>query len=246
MKWNCEICGKEIPATNKFSINYQGKSMIICGKHYAQYLKFGKFLDNSQRTIQDPNDYEITDDGVWIICRNTKGEISGKFLIDLADLEIVLTKKWRFWRGDFFTGNYKPIQIYRFLMQPNDDQVVDYINGNRWDNRRSNLRITTQQKNTINKEIQSNNKSGVAGVRWDKDRKKWAVEIRENGIKLHLGRYENLEDAVFIRYLAENILFGEYRSTRNDATILYYVDLCQRKPILEEMLYNFLKEKHLI
>ena len=59
MKWNCEVCGKEIPETNKFSINYNNKHMIICGKHYAQYIKFGKFLDNSPKTIQDPNDYEI-------------------------------------------------------------------------------------------------------------------------------------------------------------------------------------------
>ena len=109
---------------------------------------------------------------------------------------------------------------FSFLLNPNDNEVIDHINGDVTDNRRKNLRIVTQQQNLINKAILSNNTSEIAGVSWDKSRNKWTVEIRLNNIKCYLGRYEKKEDAVFVRYYAELKLFKEFRSNRNDQNIL--------------------------
>lgn len=240
----CNQCGKVIPETNKHQINYNGKSLILCGKHYSQYVKYGKFLDNSPKSCFDSNEYEITENGVWIYCFNKKQEPSGKFLIDKEDLEKVIAKKWRFWKGNYYTGNKNPISIYRFLINPKSNQVIDHINGKRFDNRKCNLRITTQQKNLLNKNIQSNNNSGVAGVSWDKSRKKWIAEIKMDGIKCYLGRYKNLEDAVFVRYKAELLLFKEFRSTRNDNTILKFVSECKNKENLTEYVKERLQKKY--
>ena len=239
----CEQCGKEIPNTNRFSINYHGQHMIVCGKHYAQYLKFDKFLDKDQKTIFDSNEYEITEEGVWIYCFNRRGEPSGKFIIDQDDLERVIVKKWRFWKGTYYTGNFNPIQIHTFLMNPSENEVVDHINGNRSDNRKSNLRVTTQSKNALNKALLSNNTSGISGVSWDKERNKWAPEIRMDGKRCHLGRYDNIADAVYVRYVAEKILFKEFRSTRNDELINKYINMCDNKKNLENYVVNKLKEK---
>lgn len=240
----CNQCGKIIPKTNQNSINYYGTHMIVCGKHYMQYYKYGKFLDESPKSNNDSNEYEITNEGVWIYCFNRKNEPSGKFLIDIDDLEKVMTKKWRYWKNSFYTGNYQPIQIHTFLLNPQKGEVVDHINGNRADNRRCNLRVTIQQNNLLNKEILSNNTSGVAGVSWDKERKKWASEIRMNGIRCHLGRFDNIEDAVYARYIAEQKLFKEFRSTRNDKKILEYVDLCEKKEEINKYVNNKLQEKY--
>lgn len=239
----CNQCGKTIPQTNQHSINYHGTPMIVCGKHYSQYVKYGKFLDESPKSCYDVNEYEITEEGVWIYCFNRKYEPSGKFLIDKEDLELVLSKRWRFWKGNYFTGNQKPILIWVWLMQPKEGQVVDHINGNVADNRRSNLRVTTQQKNLLNKAILSNNKSGIAGVSWDKERNKWVSEIRMDNVKCYLGRYEKFEDAVFVRYVAETKLFKEFRSTRNDEKILEQVNRCRNKEILEEYVDKRLHDK---
>lgn len=239
----CNQCGKTIPESNTQHINYQGVSMIVCGKHYAQYLKYGKFLDENPKTCFDSNEYEITNEGVWIYCFNRKQEPSGKFLIDLDDLERVISKKWRYWKGNYYTGNFRPISIYRFILNATEEQTIDHINGNRADNRKQNLRFVSQQQNTINKAIQKNNKSGIAGVGWDKNRNKWFAEIRFEGTKCYLGRYKLLEDAVFVRYQAETLLFKEFRSTRNDSKILEYVDNCQRKEELLTYVKNRLQEK---
>lgn len=230
----CNQCGKEIPITNQHQINYNGLSLIVCGKHYSQYVKYNKFLDASPYSCKDSNEYEITSEGVWIYCFNRKEEPSGKFLIDEDDLERVIQKKWRFWKNRYYTGNTSPISIHQFIMNPPEGMVVDHINGNVADNRKSNLRIVTQQKNLINKGILSNNKSGVAGVCWDKNRNKWSAEIRMDNIKCNLSRYDKIQDAVYARYYAELKLFKEFRSTRNDETIFQYIIDCTDKEKIEK------------
>lgn len=220
--------------------------MVLCGKHYAQYQKYKKFMDDFPRSNYDRNDYEITDEGVWINCYNRQNKFTDKFLIDLDDLEKVKDHKWRCWKNRFFTGNFEPISIHAFLLNPKEGQVVDHINGNPADNRRCNLRITTQGMNCINKDLQSNNKSGVAGVSWDKERKKWAPEIAINKNKCHLGRYKEFEDAVYARYIAEVTLFKEYRSFRNDNKIIDLIDKCQDKERIEFYVTNKLKTKGFI
>lgn len=240
----CNQCGKEIPETNQHPINYKGIPIIVCGKHYSQYVRFGHFLDEDPRTVYDSNEYEITPEGVWIYTFNHREEPSGKFLIDLDDLELVIAKKWRYSRGNYTTGNTNPILIHRFLMNPKDNEVVDHINGDITDNRRKNLRVVTQQQNLINKAILSNNTSEIAGVSWDKSRNKWTAEIRLNNIKCYLGRYINKEDAVFVRYYAELKLFKEFRSTRNDQNILKYVNICENKEQLRQYVDNRLQLKY--
>lgn len=55
-----------------------------------------------------------------------------------------------------------------------------------------------------------NNTSGVRGVSWDKNRRKWAATIVFKGKTYHLGRYNNIEDAAAVRKEAENALFGDF------------------------------------
>ena len=55
-----------------------------------------------------------------------------------------------------------------------------------------------------------NNTSGVRGVSWDKNRRKWAATIVFKGKTYHLGRYYNIEDAAAVRKEAENALFGDF------------------------------------
>lgn len=56
----------------------------------------------------------------------------------------------------------------------------------------------------------SNNKSGVTGVRWDKDREKWLASLKFKGKYYYLGRYENKEDAIKARKEAENKIFKPF------------------------------------
>lgn len=43
------------------------------------------------------------------------------------------------------------------------------------------------------------NKSGHTGIHWDKERKKWFAQVRRNNKTTALGRFDSLEQAVYIR-----------------------------------------------
>ena len=88
--------------------------------------------------------------------------------------------------------------------------IVDHINGDITDNRRSNLRIRTQSENNMNKEIQTNNTSGFVGVAWHTKQKMWNSMISYENKKIKLGSYYYLRNALRARIEAEKEYFGEH------------------------------------
>lgn len=89
-------------------------------------------------------------------------------------------------------------------------EVVDHINHNGLDNRRSNVRLATQSQNMANQYLSDRNKSGFKGVRWDSDRQRWATSIGVNGEVVHLGRFTSLHAAIVAYNEAATQYFGEY------------------------------------
>lgn len=63
----------------------------------------------------------------------------------------------------------------------------------------------------FNTRMRPNNKSGKSGVYWHKITMKWAAAIRSNGRSIHLGVFENLEDAVSARRVAELKYYGRIK-----------------------------------
>lgn len=85
--------------------------------------------------------------------------------------------------------------MHRFIIEAPKGMVVDHINGNKLDNRKSNLRICTQSGNTANGPIRSSNSSGFKGVSWDKRSSKWSVDITKDYKHIYGGKFDNLADA---------------------------------------------------
>lgn len=73
--------------------------------------------------------------------------------------------------------------------------LIDHINGDKADNRLTNLRKATQQSNAYNSKLRSNNKSGVRCVSWDKVRNNWAVRVTVDNQLKYFGNYNDLETA---------------------------------------------------
>ena len=93
------------------------------------------------------------------------------------------------------TVDRKAVYLHRVIMCAELGQVVDHINGNPLDNRKSNLRICTQSDNLCNTSMRRDNKSGVKGVSFAKHVKKWCAQIKYKGEKFHLGYFDNIDDA---------------------------------------------------
>ena len=83
--------------------------------------------------------------------------------------------------------------------------TIDHINGDRFDNDLSNLRVVSQQENTKNAATPKSNTSGVTGVSWCNRRSKWRAYVRVSYEQITLGTYVDWFDAVCARMSANNL-----------------------------------------
>lgn len=113
---------------------------------------------------------------------NTQGYFQGQILDKLQRAHRVV---WAHYYGEW----------------PKDQ--VDHINGVRIDNRIANLRSVTNKQNSRNSTLNIRNTSGVCGVSWCEERKKWQAYITVDGKMRPLGRYEHKSEAIAVRKAAE-------------------------------------------
>jgi len=134
------------------------------------------------------------------------------FYFDLEDYDRIKDYCWS--KGNFgyiITAIHKNIILmHRLIMNCPKDMEVDHIYHVNHDNRKSELRIVTRSQNQMNRKIFKNNTSGVKGVNWEKFANKWRAQIKIKYNKIHLGLFDNFEDAVKARKEAEVKYFGEY------------------------------------
>ena len=92
---------------------------------------------------------------------------------------------------------------------------IDHINHNGRDNRIANLREVTHQENHKNQKKGKNNTSGVTGVIFRRDTRKWAAQIMIDGKHKSLGSFVDKEDAIKARKQA-NIDYGFHKNHGKD------------------------------
>ena len=166
-----------------------------------------------KRTVFTLNDIVIHNDYAEIVLYDRYNNEKCRALIDLDDIDKVKKYKWGL-ENNYVSAsiNGKRVKLHRLIMNCPDDKLIDHINRNRLDNRKSNLRITTHQQNNMNKGLTKSNTSGYTGIYWHKARNKWQVSIKVNYKSIFLGYYTDLEEAIKVRKEAEEKYFGEYRS----------------------------------
>jgi hypothetical protein len=94
---------------------------------------------------------------------------------------------------------------------PNDGTIVDHINRNPFDCRKSNLRFVTSKQNAQNTTSRKKT-SRFLGVSYHSCRKKFRAIIKQNGKSYHLGYFENEIEAALLYNQKAKELFGEYAS----------------------------------
>ena len=156
------------------------------------------------------NTYDLT--GEYGIGYTSKGK---EFYFDLEDYDLIKDYYWRIDSLGYVVSNdgKKIIKMHRFIMGfPEKKYDVDHKHGKetRNDNRKNNLRIATRSQNLANKDLISNNTTGITGVSWNKQRNTWRANIGVNKKRINLGTFENFEDAVKARKEAEEKYFGEF------------------------------------
>ena len=104
-------------------------------------------------------------------------------------------------------GVKRRMTLHRFLMDALPGQLVDHINGDGLDNRRSNLRLVSPEQNQRNR--RSRNGRAYKGITRTPSGQ-WRARIEVEGRSRHLGVFETPEEASFAHHKASVELFGSY------------------------------------
>lgn len=137
----------------------------------------------------------------------------GKFVIvDDDDYKYLSQFKWELSSSGYAV--YRPpfVHMHRVVMKMKDSKkFVDHINGNKIDNRKSNLRQATKSQNAAGKKLNLKFKSSTyRGVSYSKGRSRWEAKIRVMGKTVHLGRFDRQQSAALAYNKAAKKYFGEF------------------------------------
>lgn len=122
----------------------------------------------------------LRDDGYWYVCINYQTTLAHRVI-------------WIHQRGVIPSG-----------MQ------IDHIDGHRANNRIDNLRLATRVQNSQNMKLSSANTSGIKGVYWHKQARRWRVYVSVAGKQKYFGYYEDLELAELVAIEARDKYHGDF------------------------------------
>jgi hypothetical protein len=157
-----------------------------------------KIKNNDYRKQNLYKDNEYIDKGDYYEVVSQRGT----FLIDKEDKTKIQQWHWRINTQNYAEAiiNGERILLHRMLKGLPGfeayEEVIDHINRNRLDNRKSNLRIVTQRENTRNGSGCPGRTSGIPGIYYCRSQNRWRGIIRVGDSKYDIGLHKTKEEAL--------------------------------------------------
>lgn len=104
----------------------------------------------------------------------------------------------------------RPVHFHREIIAAPVEFVVDHINGNGLDNRRSNLRLATRQQNNWNRARQSPNDAGYLGVSLHKSTGLYRARLRAGDAEDRCTYHRTAKEAAIARDTMAIEVHGEF------------------------------------
>ena len=181
-RWNCECeCGNSKVIAGCDIRSGHTKSCGCYHKERTSYVKTTHGMSGN------------TEYNSWACMKNRCYSISDKAYKYYGDRGIIVCDRWL----ESFDNFYADMGD-----KPTPSHSIDRINndGNYEPN---NCRWATKREQAINRRMQNNNTSGVTGVSWRDDVKKWSSKICVNGNQKYLGSFTDKTKAIDARQKAE-------------------------------------------
>jgi len=114
-------------------------------------------------------------------------------------------------RTFFISGLRIKVKMVNLIMDVPKGKICNYIDSNRLNLQKSNLRVCTKTQNLQNQQVQRRSKSSMfKGVSYLKGRNRWQAYIKVNGEEIHLGIFKVEMNAVLAYDDTARKYFGEF------------------------------------
>lgn len=146
----------------------------------------------------------------------------GKFaVVDNENFDSLSQNKWHYWidpkslveyavRHKKIKGKVQRLMMHREITRSSHNLVIDHRNGNGLDNRRENLRTCTKVQNNMNRKPNKSNQTGLKGISWNTQIRKWKAGIGFKGKAINLGHYYDKRTAALVYRLFSVLYYGEF------------------------------------
>lgn len=204
----CPVCGK---------VHTFCSAEGLCEKHYHQKLRYGEFLDNSPRSIYDPNEYKIDGDITYISVYDKRGvELPEKVIIDTKNIPLILPYKVyirstgtnKHGTETFYAccsiSRNKKVKVHQIVCQGSNN--VDHVNGNTLDNRECNLRPSNMTMQNLNKITSKGIQKQIHACNGKNEVTGYAATMGYNRKRYISKYYKTEEEAQYYRYLLLQML----------------------------------------
>ena len=203
----CSLCGRVVSVRGENLVSGNTKG---CG---CDMYKKGA----AKRHERCLNEYEYSADHDCYI--GTATNTDNKFFVDKDDIGLVMGYCWYETADGYMmtrVGKDRQVFMHRLILSGGLDDttsgIVDHINRNRLDNRKSNLRVCSPLENVRNRTVRHDSKSQITGVRIYENgaRPRWQAYICVHSKFISLGYYDTIDEAANARKEAERKYFGEF------------------------------------
>lgn len=158
-----------------------------------------------------------------VLLRNRTGEVVARCRIDAADASRVSSIRWHLSNHGYAVGKVgrRNMPMHRLIVgcEFGDGTIVDHINGDKLDNRKSNLRRVSPAENAQNRHAVTGT-IPYAGVTKERRLRRFRAQTIVNGRPVHLGYHDTAEAAAraVVDYRATHAPFSrEARDERRAA-----------------------------
>ena len=134
-------------------------------------------------------------------------------VVDYEDYDKMSKYLWNYNKGYArrWIGNGKSVLMHRELIDVPEGMFVDHVNGNKLDNRKSNLRACTNKQNSVNsRPYRRKMASQYKGVTYNKNSNKWYARIQNDGKRIFIGQYSTEKEAALAYNRKASEFFGEF------------------------------------
>lgn len=165
---------------DQYVVYYNGKTFSYSVYRYGKFAK--KLAEYTlEHGIRLENYYKIKHDHA-IIYSDSKLYGVCKIKVDIEDLPKLLNHYWYIHKNRYtlYAENDIIGKMHRYILNADEQFVIDHKNKNGLDNRRKNLRETTISLNNKNAKKRKDNSSGVTGISYDKYKNAYVATYYKN------------------------------------------------------------------